>query len=338
MAHGTTTVKCGVRYEGPGEKKHFFDGSGEDASERVVATAETRGDDSTREKFRAMLREGRLDERELELDLAESHGTPMVEIMTTSGMEDMQSSLQDAFSKMFSQKKKKRKLKVPEAFKGLVKEEMERLVDMDRVMKEALKRTEDSGIIFLDEIDKIVSRSGGGHGPEVSREGVQRDLLPIVEGSTVTTKHGMVKTDHILFIASGAFHTSKPSDLIPELQGRFPIRVELHSLGQDEFVRILTEPENALIKQYVALMATEGVTLIFEPEAIVEMAKIAVEVNQNIEEIGARRLHTVLERVLDELSFDASERGESQFVVSADFVRHQLDAIAKDQDLSRFIL
>ena len=323
-------------HEGPaGSHSFLLQGDGE--SERAVS-AGRRESDSTREKFREMLRDGRLDERELELDLTESHGAPMVEIMTTSGMEDMQSNLQDAFSKIFSQKKKKRKLKVPEAMKALIKEEMERLVDMDKVMKEALCRTEESGIIFLDEIDKIVSKSSGGHGPEVSREGVQRDLLPIVEGSTVTTKHGMVKTDHILFIASGAFHMSKPSDLIPELQGRFPIRVELHSLGQDEFVRILTEPENALIKQYIALMATEGVELVFEPEAIQEMARVAVEVNQNTEEIGARRLHTVIERVLDELSYDASERGEGQFVVSAAYVRDQLDAIAQDQDLSRFIL
>ncbi|MEK6201580.1 MAG: ATP-dependent protease ATPase subunit HslU, partial [Desulfobulbaceae bacterium] len=310
----------------------------DEEQERAIVPERREGESSTREKFRQMLRDGRLDERDLELDLTESHGAPMVEIMTTSGMEDMQSNLQDAFSKIFSKKKKKRKLKVPEAMKALTKEEMERLVDMDKVMKEALRRTEESGIIFLDEIDKIVSKSSGGHGPEVSREGVQRDLLPIVEGSTVTTKHGMVKTDHILFIASGAFHMSKPSDLIPELQGRFPIRVELHSLGRDEFVRILTEPENALIKQYIALMATEGVELLFDPEAIEEMARIAVEVNQNTEEIGARRLHTVMERVLDELSFDASERGAGHFVVSADYVRAQLDAIAQDQDLSRFIL
>lgn len=323
--------------EGPGGSQ-FLLLQGDEEKERAVAHGRREGESSTREKFREMLRDGRLDERELELDLTESHGAPMVEIMTTSGMEDMQSNLQDAFSKIFSKKKKKRKLKVPEAMKALTKEEMERLVDMDMVMKEALRRTEESGIIFLDEIDKIVSKSSGGHGPEVSREGVQRDLLPIVEGSTVTTKHGMVKTDHILFIASGAFHMSKPSDLIPELQGRFPIRVELHSLGQDEFVRILTEPENALIKQYIALMATEGVELLFEPEAIQEMARIAVEVNQNTEEIGARRLHTVMERVLDELSYDASERGEGQFVVSADYVRAQLEAIAQDQDLSRFIL
>ncbi len=219
------------------------------------------------------------------------------------------------------------------------KEEMERLVDMDKVMKEALRRTEESGIIFLDEIDKIASRGGGGsHGPEVSREGVQRDLLPIVEGATVTTKHGMVKTDHILFIASGAFHVSKPSDLIPELQGRFPIRVELHSLGKEEFVRILTEPENALTKQYIALMETEGIELIFEDEAIEEIAAIAVEVNETTEEIGARRLHTVMERVLDELSFDASELDDTKFVVTAEYVRRQLSDIVKDQDLSRFIL
>jgi len=325
-----------VMHEGPADS-HSFLLQGDEDHERAVIPGR-RESDSTREKFREMLRDGRLDERELELDLTESHGAPMVEIMTTSGMEDMQSNLQDAFSKIFSQKKKKRKLKVPEAMKALIKEEMERLVDMDKVMKEALRRTEESGIIFLDEIDKIVSKSSGGHGPEVSREGVQRDLLPIVEGSNVTTKHGMVKTDHILFIASGAFHMSKPSDLIPELQGRFPIRVELHALGRDEFVRILTEPENALIKQYIALMATEGVELLFEPEAIQEMARIAVEVNQNTEEIGARRLHTVMERVLDELSYDASERGAGQFVVSAAYVRAQLDAIAQDQDLSRFIL
>lgn len=327
-------------HKGPADSRSFLlhDDS---APKQTMPSGIREAGDSTREKFREMLREGRLDERELELDLTDFHSAPMVEIMTTSGMEDMQSNLQDAFNKIFSKKKKKRKLKVPEALKALTKEEMERLVDMDKVMKEALRRTEESGIIFLDEIDKIVSRSSGGHGPEVSREGVQRDLLPIVEGSTVTTKHGMVKTDHILFIASGAFHMSKPSDLIPELQGRFPIRVELQSLGQAEFVRILTEPENALIKQYIALMATEGVELVFEPDAIEEMARIAVDVNKNTEEIGARRLHTVMERVLDELSFDASERGNGEttpFVVSADYVRRQLDAIVEDQDLSRFIL
>jgi ATP-dependent HslUV protease ATP-binding subunit HslU len=293
---------------------------------------------STREKFRQMLRDGKLDDRELEVALSQSKSMPMVEIMTTSGMEDMQSNLQDAFSKIFPRKKKNRKMKVPEALEATKKEEMEKLVDMDTVIKEALRRTEESGIIFLDEIDKVASRGGGGHGPEVSREGVQRDLLPIVEGATVSTKHGMVKTDHILFIASGAFHMSKPSDLIPELQGRFPIRVELHSLGKDEFVRILTEPENALIKQYVALMKTEGVNLIFEDDAIDTIAAIAVEVNERTEEIGARRLHTVMERVLDVLSFEASERENETFVVTSAYVKERLSEIVKDQDLSRYIL
>ncbi len=295
-------------------------------------------ENTTREKFRQMLRDGKLDERELEVDLKDIKPMPMVEIMTGSNLGDMQSSLQDAIGKMFPRQNKKRKMKVPEALDALTKEETEKLVDMEKVMKEALRRTEESGIIFLDEIDKIASRGGGSNGPEVSREGVQRDLLPIVEGSTVTTKHGMVRTDHILFIASGAFHVSKPSDLIPELQGRFPIRVELHSLGKDDFVRILTEPENALTKQYIALMATEGIELVFEPEAVEEMAGIAVEVNQQTEEIGARRLHTVMERVLDTLSFDASERGEEKFIVTAAYVREQLQDIVEDQDLSRFIL
>ncbi|KJR99845.1 MAG: ATP-dependent protease ATP-binding subunit HslU [Desulfobulbaceae bacterium BRH_c16a] len=297
------------------------------------------GEGSTREKFRKMLRDGKLDDRELEVSLSESKSMPMVEIMTTSGMEDMQSSLQDAFSKIFPRKKKNRKMKVPEALEATKKEEMEKLVDMDAVIKEALRRTEETGIIFLDEIDKIASRGGGGsHGPEVSREGVQRDLLPIVEGATVSTKHGMVKTDHILFIASGAFHMSKPSDLIPELQGRFPIRVELHSLGKEDFIRILTEPENALVKQYVALLKTEGVELEFTEGAVEEIAAIAVEVNETTEEIGARRLHTVMERVLDTLSFDAPELPDQKFVVTAEYVRNQLSDIVKDQDLSRYIL
>ena len=293
---------------------------------------------STREKIRQMLRDGKFDSKELEVSVEEPKSTPMVEIMTTSGIEDMQSNIQDALGKLFPRKKNKKKLKVPEALEALTQEEMERLVDMDKVMKEALQRTEESGIIFLDEIDKIASRQSGGHGPDISREGVQRDLLPIVEGTTVTTKHGMVKTDHILFIASGAFHVSKPSDLVPELQGRFPIRVELQSLGKEEFVRILTEPENALTKQYTALMETEGIDLVFEPGAVEEMASIAVEVNERTEEIGARRLHTVIERVLDKLSFDASEREEGVFTVSADYVRESLLDIVEDHDLSRFIL
>ncbi len=298
------------------------------------------GENTTREKFRKMLRDGKLDERDLEISINEAKSMPMVEIMTTSGMEDMQSNLQDAFSKIFPRKKKDLKMKVPEALEAVTKEEADKLVDMDQVIKEALRRTEQSGIVFLDEIDKIASPGGGsgGHGPEVSREGVQRDLLPIVEGATVSTKHGMVKTDHILFIASGAFHKCKPSDLIPELQGRFPIRVELDSLGKDEFVRILTEPENALIKQYIALMKTENVELVFEDDAIEEIARIAVEVNEKTEEIGARRLHTVLERVLDVLSFDASELDNETFVVSGEYVNKQLSDIVEDQDLSRFVL
>lgn len=295
---------------------------------------------STREKFRQMFRDGKFDDREVELSLQDSHSMPMVEIMTTSGMEEMQSNIQDVFSKMFPKKKQSRKMKVPDAFEALTKEEMERLVDMDKVVKDALQRTKETGIVFLDEIDKIASRGGssGSQGPDVSREGVQRDLLPIVEGATVSTKYGMIQTDHILFIASGAFHVAKPSDLIPELQGRFPIRVELHSLNRDDFVRILTEPENALVKQYVALMETEGIELRFEDEAIEEIASMAVEVNENTEEIGARRLHTIMERVLDELSFDASERGGGEFVVTADYVREQLADVVEDQDLSRFIL
>ncbi len=318
---------------GPAGEKSFTLVTGQDSSTPAAQEHES----SSREKIRKMLRDGKFDARELELVLDEPKSIPMVEIMTTSGLEDMQSNIQDAFSKMFPRKKKERKLKVPEAMEALKQQEMERLIDMDKVMKEALKRTEESGIIFLDEIDKIASRHGT-HGPDVSREGVQRDLLPIVEGATVNTKHGMIKTDHILFIASGAFYVAKPSDLVPELQGRFPIRVELDSLGKDEFVRILTEPENALTKQYIALMETEGIELSFDQGAIEEMARIAVEVNENTEEIGARRLHTIMERVLDDLSFDASEKEEQKIVVTADYVRKQLQDIAEDQDLSRFIL
>lgn len=321
--------------QGPGGSSSFT----LQTTESLPRQRDEEGRQSTREKFREMLRDGKLDDREVELSLKDSHGAPMVEIMSGSGMEDMQSNLQDAFSNLFPKKSKKRKLKVPDALDALKKEEMERLVDMDKVTKEAVKRTEESGIVFLDEIDKIVSRSGGGtQGPEVSREGVQRDLLPIVEGATVSTKYGMVKTDHVLFIASGAFHVSKPSDLIPELQGRFPIRVELDSLGKEEFVRILTEPENALLKQYTALLATENITLEFDDDAVEEIAAIAVSVNERTEEIGARRLHTVMERVLDELSFEATEKEDETFVVTAEYVRGQLTDIVEDQDLSRFIL
>ncbi|MGL1931415.1 MAG: ATP-dependent protease ATPase subunit HslU [Desulfotalea sp.] len=310
----------------------------QDIDETALPVSTDSTADVTREKFRKMLRDGKLDDREVEVDVTESQTGSTVEVLSGPGMEDMQSNIQDAFSRMFPKGTKKCKMKMQEAVEALTKEESEKLVDMEVVFKEAIKRTEQSGIVFLDEIDKVASRNGGGQGPEVSREGVQRDLLPIVEGATVKTKHGMVKTDHILFIASGAFHIAKPSDLIPELQGRFPIRVELDSLGKDEFVRILTEPENALTKQYIALMATEGIELIFEEDAIAEIADIAVQVNEQTEEIGARRLHTVVERVLDELSFDACETDDDKFVVTAKYVQEQLGEIVKDQDLSRYIL
>jgi ATP-dependent HslUV protease ATP-binding subunit HslU len=285
-----------------------------------------------------MLREGKLDNREVEMEVTQAPSIPTIEVFSSAGIDDMESNLRDAFGKIFPRKGRMRKLKVPEAFKILQSEAVEDLIDMDKVTRMAVIKTEQSGIIFLDEIDKIASRQGGGHGPEISREGVQRDLLPIVEGATVTTKYGMVKTDHILFIASGAFHLCKPSDLVPELQGRFPIRVELNALGQDEFFRILSEPENALLKQYVALMKTEGMELVFSDDAVHEMARLAAEVNQNTEDIGARRLHTILEKVLEELSFQAPNIGAETFTITADYVRKQLADIAQDEDLSRFIL
>jgi len=294
--------------------------------------------ESTRDRFRKMLRDGKLDDRDVEMEVTQYQSAPMIEVFSNSGMEEMESNLRDAFGKIFPKKGKMRKLKVPEGLKILRNEAVEDLIDMDKVTRKAVTRTEQSGIIFLDEIDKIASRQGGGHGPEVSREGVQRDLLPIVEGATVTTKYGMVKTDHILFIASGAFHLCKPSDLVPELQGRFPIRVELKALGKEEFFRILTEPENALLKQYVALMKTEGIDLVFEEDGVLEIARLAAEVNQKTEDIGARRLHTVLEKIIEELSFQAPNIDIKTFTVTADYVREQLSEIIQDEDLSRFIL
>ncbi|MEA3548471.1 MAG: ATP-dependent protease ATPase subunit HslU [Thermodesulfobacteriota bacterium] len=294
--------------------------------------------DSTREKFRRMLHEGKLADRQVEIDVDQTRDMPMVEIFSNSGMDDVGSSMKDMFGKIFPKKSRRQKLKVDEALKILRREEAEKLIDMDKVTKLAIQRTEQSGIIFLDEIDKIASRQGASQSGEISREGVQRDLLPIVEGSNVTTKYGMVRTDHILFIASGAFHLCKPSDLVPELQGRFPIRVELNALGEEEFFRILTEPQNALIKQYEALMATEGVELSFEEDAIRELAKIAAMVNEKTENIGARRLHTIMERMLDELSFAAPDMEEEKFNVTAEYVRQQLEDVARDEDLSRYIL
>ena len=290
----------------------------------------------TREKFRQQLREGKLDERIVELDVREK-SMPAFEIITNQGVEEMDVNMKDMLPNIFGQRTKKRKMKVSEALEYLIQEEEQRLVDMDQVQRIAVERVENSGIIFLDEIDKIAGREGG-HGPDVSREGVQRDILPIVEGTTVNSRYGMVRTDHILFIAAGAFHVSKPSDLIPELQGRFPIRVELQSLTVEDFIKILTEPKSSLTKQYIALLDTEGLQLEFTPEALQEVANFAFRVNEGTENIGARRLHTIMEKVLDIISFEAPDMKEKHVVVDADYVRNTLTDIVKDQDLSRYIL
>ncbi|HOV85406.1 MAG TPA: ATP-dependent protease ATPase subunit HslU [Syntrophobacteraceae bacterium] len=303
---------------------------------RQAAQEESDQADSTREKLRKLLRAGSLDDRYVEIDVPDRN-FPMVEIFAGSGMEDMDYNLREMLGSMLPRRTKRRKVKIPEAREILVQEESQRLIDMDKVIKSAVERVEHSGIIFLDEIDKIAGRESG-RGPDVSREGVQRDLLPIVEGSTVTTKYGMVRTDHILFIASGAFHISKPSDLIPELQGRFPIRVELTSLTRDDFVRILKEPENALIVQYKALLTTEEVELIFEDDAIEEIAEIAYQVNSRTENIGARRLHTIMEKLLSEISFNAPDLKGQTIHITRENVRQTLMEIIKDEDLSRYIL
>jgi ATP-dependent HslUV protease ATP-binding subunit HslU len=290
----------------------------------------------TREKLRRLLRQGRFDQRYVDLEVSDrSH--PMIEIFSSAGLEEMDINLREMLGNVMPRRTKRRKVKVPEALEILTQEEAQRLIDMDKVIKLAIERVEHSGIIFLDEIDKIASREST-RGPDVSREGVQRDLLPIVEGSTVNTKYGMVRTDHILFIASGAFHASKPADLIPELQGRFPIRVELDPLGKQEFIRILKEPENALTTQYEALMDTEGIELIFQEDAIEEVAQIAHDVNSRTENIGARRLHTVMERLLDDVSFNAHELKGQQILITRKYVREKLQEIVKDEDLSRYIL
>jgi ATP-dependent HslUV protease ATP-binding subunit HslU len=290
----------------------------------------------TRERFREQLRAGRLDARVVELDVREK-AFPSFEIIAGSSVEEVDINLKDMLPGLFQGKNKKRKLKVPEALEYLATEEEQKLIDMDSVARAAVGRVEQAGIIFLDEIDKIAGREGS-HGPDVSREGVQRDILPIVEGTTVNTKYGMVRTDHILFIAAGAFHVSKPSDLIPELQGRFPIRVELEALGKEEFVRILTEPRNALIKQYVALMDTEGVALSFTDDAIRTIADFAQTVNDHTENIGARRLHTILEKLLDEISFEGPDLVEKTVTIDAAYVTRMLADIVKNEDLSRYIL
>jgi len=300
------------------------------------STAVTESHSRTREKLRQQLREGKLDERMVDIETREK-SFPAFEIVSSQGVEEMDINVKDMLPNIFGQRTKKRKMKVSEAFEYLIQEEEQRLIDMDQVTRMAIERVENSGIVFLDEIDKIAGRESG-HGPDVSREGVQRDILPIVEGTTVNTRYGMVRTDHILFIAAGAFHVSKPSDLIPELQGRFPIRVELQSLTMEDFIRILTEPKSSLVKQYTALLETEGVRLAFTREALDEVARFAFRVNEGTENIGARRLHTIMERVLDEISFDAPERKGQPVTVDGDYVRKMLTDIVKDQDLSRYIL
>ncbi|HET8775489.1 MAG TPA: ATP-dependent protease ATPase subunit HslU, partial [Thermoanaerobaculia bacterium] len=291
----------------------------------------------TREKLGRWLDEGKLDEREVELDVKEQ-GFPSFEIFTPQGVEEMGVNVKDMMPGLFGGKSKRKKMRVGDAREIIVQEEAEKLVDQQNVAREAIDRVEQSGIVFLDEIDKIAGRQNASHGPDISREGVQRDLLPIVEGTTVNTKYGMVKTDHILFIAAGAFHVSKPSDLIPELQGRFPIRVELESLSETDFEKILREPKNALTTQYTALLATEGVTLTFADDAVREIARYAAVVNDKTENIGARRLHTILERLLDELSFDASERGGESVTIDALYVSRVLEGVVRDEDLSRYVL
>jgi len=310
----------------------------EPASTTVIQTESHRRDqaDRTREKLRAQLRDGKLDQRLVEVEVRE-RSVPAFEIISNQGVEEMDVNIKDMLSGLFGQQKKRRKMTVAEAFDYLIQEEETKLIDMDQVTRLAVERAEQMGIIFIDEIDKIAGRESG-HGPDVSREGVQRDILPIVEGTTVNTRYGMIRTDHILFIAAGAFHITKPSDLIPELQGRLPIRVELTALGEADFVRILTEPKNALIKQYLALLETEGLKLNFTEDAIAMLAHYAVMVNEQTENIGARRLHTILEKVLDEISFEAPDLKKKNVKVDSAYVTKQLADIVKNQDLSRYIL
>ncbi len=293
--------------------------------------------EETREKFRAQLKAGKLEDVEIEITTQESQ-QPMVEIFSNAGLEGMDINLQNMMGSIMPKRPKRKKMKISDARKLLEQEEAEKLIDMDKVVQKAVKRVEEMGIIFLDEIDKIVGRASSSQGPDVSREGVQRDILPIVEGSVIHTKYGPVRTDHILFIAAGAFHVSKPSDLIPELQGRFPIRVELQSLSQDDFTKILTQPKNALVKQYCALLNTEGVVLEFKKDGIKEISRIAFDVNSNTENIGARRLHTIMERLLEDISFNAPEMKEATVTIDAPYVRERLKDIAEDRDLSRYML
>ena len=319
-------------------KKEELRGEEEGEKEKILEVVRTEKTESssTREKLRRMLRKGKLDERYVELEVTDSN-VPMVEIFSAAGLEEMEFNVKEVFGNIFPSKKKKRRVKIPEATEIIFQEESQKLIDMDRVIESAIHMTEQNGIIFLDELDKIAG-SESSYGPDVSREGVQRDLLPIVEGSTVTTKYGMVKTDHILFIAAGAFNVSKPSDLLPEFQGRFPIRVELDSLSMEDFVRILTEPKNALIIQYKALLATEGIELLFEDSAIREIASMASDVNERTENIGARRLHTVMEKLLDEISYDAPDMTAKSVPITKKYVEEKLADILEDENLSRYIL
>ncbi|HVR04209.1 MAG TPA: ATP-dependent protease ATPase subunit HslU [Polyangia bacterium] len=301
----------------------------------IGADAPSASENATRESLRNLLREGKLDDKLVEIDTSDS-AQSFIDVFSGTGMEEMVLNLRDMMPQG-GRKTKRRKLSVPEALDALTDEEAGKLIDMDRLQKDAIRRAEQAGIIFIDEIDKVAGREGG-HGPDVSREGVQRDLLPIVEGSTVSTKYGPLKTDHVLFIAAGAFHVAKPKDMIPELQGRFPIRVELESLSDGDFVRILTEPENALTKQYTALLATENITLDIRPDAVAEIARVATLVNSRMENIGARRLHTIMERVLDDLAFEAPSLGATTVPITAAYVRERLDGILKDEDLSQYVL
>jgi ATP-dependent HslUV protease ATP-binding subunit HslU len=295
--------------------------------------------EATREKLRGHLRAGRLDDRMVEMDLQQAPAMPMVEVLSGQGLEEMGLQIKDLLSNIMPARTKRRRVRVADARRLLAQEEAQKLVDMEDVVAHAIRRVENSGIVFIDELDKVAVREGtGGHGPDVSRQGVQRDLLPIVEGSTVTTKHGVVRTDHVLFIAAGAFHVAKPADLIPELQGRFPIRVELEPLTREDFVRILTEPRNALITQYVELLKTEDVTLTFAEDAVTAIAELAMRVNETAENIGARRLYTIMEKLLEEISFDAPDQRGKQMTIDAAYVHERLVDIVRDQDLSRYIL
>ncbi len=320
------------RREDPREEES----GGEKEKVLEVVKADKPESQSTREKLRRLLRDGKLDSRNVEIETS-NQNIPMVEVFSNTGMEEIEFNIKEVFGNVFPSKKKKRLVKIPEALEILFQEESQRLIDIDSVIEEAVRMTEQNGIIFLDELDKIAGTESR-HGPDVSREGVQRDLLPIVEGSTVTTKYGMVKTDHILFIAAGAFNASKPSDLLPELQGRFPIRVELDSLTREDFFRILSEPKNALITQYKALLETEDMDLQFEESAIEEIAFMASKVNERMENIGARRLHTVMEKLLDEISFDAPDMTEKEVIIDREYVVKKLTDILEDENLSRYIL